>query len=81
MTPNQQRAKGLGGCVLATGNTSYRLKDGTQTHAVAVPLSLVLAEPCMRKLADVKGVSCEEAATRGYRFVRNYDDAVAYGIA
>jgi hypothetical protein len=80
MTLNRQRAK-LGGCVLAPSNTSYRLRDGMQTHAVAVPLSLVLAEPCMRKLADVKAISCEEAAARGYRFVRNYDEAVAYGIA
>ena len=31
MSPDKQRAKGIGGCVVALGNTSYRLKDGVQT--------------------------------------------------
>jgi hypothetical protein len=81
MSPDRQRAKGIGGCVVAIGNTPYRLKDGVQTYAVVVPVSLVRAEPCLRRLAESSSMSCEEARARGYRIVRSYDEAVAYGLA
>jgi len=81
MSPDKQRAKGIGGCVVALGNTSYRLKDGVQTYAVVVPLSLVRAEPCLRRFAESSSITCEEAKARGYRSVRSYDEAAVYGLA
>jgi hypothetical protein len=81
MSPDKQRAKGIGGCVMAVGNTPYRLKDGAQTHAVVVPVSLVRAEPSLRRFAESLSIPCEEALARGYRLVRSYDEAVAYGLA
>jgi hypothetical protein len=81
MSPDKQRAKGIGGCVVALGNTSYGLKDGVLTYAVAIPLSLVRAEPCLRRFAESSSISCEEAMARGYRIVRSYDEAVVYGLA
>jgi hypothetical protein len=81
MSPDKQRAKGIGGCVVALGNTAYRLRDGVQTYAVVVPLSLVRAEPCLRRFAESSSMSCQDAVARGYRIVRSYDEAVAYGLA
>ena len=81
MSPEKLTAKGIGGCVLALGSTPYRLKDGVQTRAVVVPVTLVCAEPCLRRFAESSSISCEEAKTRGYRIIRSYDDAVAYGLA
>jgi len=46
-----------------------------------VPLSLVRAEPCLRRFTDSSSLSCQEAVARGYRIVRSYDDAVVYGLA
>ena len=81
MSPDKLTAKGIGGCVLALGNTPYRLKDGVQTHAVAVPVTLVCAEPCLRRFAESSSISYAEAKARGYRIVRTYDDAVVHGLA
>jgi hypothetical protein len=81
MSPDKQIAKGIGGCVLARGSTLYRLKDGVPTYAVVVPVTLVLAEPCLRRFSEAAAISFEEAAARGYRVVRSYDEAVASGLA
>ena len=80
MSPDKEIAKGIGGCVLALGNSPYRLKDGAQTYAVAVRVSLLRAEPSLRKLSEAKVISCREAVARGYRLVRNYDEAANYGL-
>ena len=50
MTPNKLSAKGLGGCILAPGGNPYRLKNGTHTYQVAVTVSLLRAEPSLRRL-------------------------------
>lgn len=81
MSPDKRIAKGIGGCVQARGSTLYRLKDGVQTYTVVVPVTLVRAEPCLRRFSEVVTISCEEAAARGYRVVRSYDEAVASGLA
>ena len=52
-----------------------------RTEGVAVPLSLVRAEPCLRRFVECSSIPCAEAAARGYRVVRSYDEAVAYGLA
>lgn len=81
MSPDKIAFKGLAGCVIAVGNTPYQLKDGTTTHAVVVPVTLVRAEPCLRRFAESSPISREAAQARGYRFIRTYDDAVVYGLA
>ena len=81
MSPEKLTAKGIGGCVVALGNTPYLLKDGVQTHAVVVPVTLVCAEPCLRRFAESSAISYEEAKARGYRVIRSYHDAVTYGLA
>jgi hypothetical protein len=81
MSPDKQIAKGIGGCVLARGRTAYRLTDCVQTYVVVVPVTLVYAEPCLRRLSESVPISCEEALARGYRIVRTYDEAVAFGLA
>ena len=80
MSPFKQAAVGLGGCVLAPGRSVYKLKNGTQTHNVAVTVSLLRAEPSLRRLSEAVRINCEEAAAQGYSFVRCYDDAVALGV-
>jgi hypothetical protein len=80
MTPNKQVAKGIGGCVLVSGPTSYRLRSGAWTHNLAVTVSLLRAEPSLRRLAEGIPIACEEAAAQGYRLVRRYDDAVVNGL-
>ena len=81
MLSDKQPAKGIGGCVMAVGNTPYRLKDGARTHALVVPVSLVRAEPALRRFAESLPMPCEDALARGFRLVRSYDEAVAYGLA
>jgi hypothetical protein len=81
MSPNKLSAKGLGGCVLAPGRTPYLLKNGTQTYNVAVTISLLRAEPSLRRLLEATAVACDEATALGYRLVRSYDDAVTHGLA
>ena len=81
MSPEKLIAKGIGGCVLALGNSSYQLTDGEQTNAVAVPVTLVRAEPCLRRFAESSAISCAAATARGYKIIRSYDDAVAHGLA
>ena len=80
MSPIRQLARGIGGCVLAEGTVAYGLKDGTPTYNVAVTVSLVRAEPCLRRLNDAPPISREQAAARGYRIVHSYDEAVMYGL-
>jgi len=80
MSPNKLSAKGLGGCVLASGRSLYRLKDGTQTYKVAVTVSLLRAEPSLRRLSETAPMACDEAAALGFRMVRSYDDAVTHGL-
>ena len=81
MTPIKLSAKGLGGCVLVPGGSLYRLKNGRQTYDVAVTVSLLRAEPCLRRLPEVTPIACDEAIALGYQLVRSYDDAVVHGLA
>jgi len=81
MTPNKQVAKGLGGCVLVPGPAAYRLKSGGWTHNLAVTVSLLRAEPSLRRLAEGLPIACEEAVAQGYRLVRRYEEAVMHGLA
>ena len=81
MTPNKEVAMGIGGCVLVPGPGAYKLANGTWTHKLAVTMSLLLAEPSLRKLSEGIPIGCKEAAAQGYRLVRRYDDAVIYGLA
>lgn len=80
MSPIKQTAMGIGGCVLVPGASLYRLKNGTQTWMVAVTVSLLHAEPALRKLSKASSIACEEATALGYRRVRSYDDAVMHGL-
>ena len=80
MSPNKQRAHGIAGCRLVPGQSPYRLRDGTWTAHMAVTVSLLLAEPSLRRWQEGAPIDCETAAQKGYRFVRTYDDAVAYGL-
>jgi len=80
MTPDKQRSVGLFGCRLVAGRDAYRLRDGTPTVHLAVPVSLLLAEPALRRWHEGEAIDCRAAALRGYRLVRTYDDAVAYGL-
>ena len=81
MTPLKQAVKGLGGCVLAPTPNAYRLKNGNWTHNVAVTVSLLRAEPSLRRLSEGTPIACEDAVAQGYRIVRRYDDAVVHGVA
>jgi hypothetical protein len=81
MTPNKQVAKGIGGCVLVPGPASYRLSSGAWTHHLAVTVSLLRAEPSLRRFSEGLPINCEDAAAQGYRLVRRYDEAVMYGLA
>jgi len=80
MTPNKQIAKGIGGCVLVPGADVYRLESGTWTRNLAVTVSLLRAEPSLRRLSEDIPIACEEAAAQGYRLVRRYEDAVMYRL-
>lgn len=80
MSPIKQTAMGIGGCVVVPGNSLYRLKNGTQTYMVAVTVSLLHAEPSLRKLSEATRISCEDATALGYRRIRSYDDAVMHGL-
>ena len=79
MTPEREKAIGIGGCVLVASSGAYKLADGALTAKVAVPLTLMLAEPSLRERSE--GIRCEAAAALGYTIVRRYSDAVAYGLA
>jgi hypothetical protein len=81
MSPIKLSMKGRAGCILAPGRSSYRLEDGTQTSKVAITVSLLHAEPSLRRLSEGTPVDCEEAVAAGYRLVRSYDDAVTHGLA
>jgi hypothetical protein len=81
MTPNKQVVLGIGGCVLVPGSAAYQLADGSWTRKLAVTVSLLRAEPSLRKLSEGIPIGCEEAAAQGYRLVRRYDDAVMHGLA
>jgi len=80
MTPDKQRAIGIAGCRLVAGTSPYRLRDGSSTVHMAVPVSLLLAEPSLHRWHEGQPIDCDAAALRGYRFVRTYEDAVAYGL-
>jgi len=81
VTRHREVAIGIGGCVLVASSGAYKLADGTSTTLVAVPLTLLLAEPSLRKLSEGRPIKCEEAAAMGFTIVRRYSDAVAYGLA
>jgi len=81
MTPSKQVATGIGGCVLVPGPVAYRLTSGTSTQMLAVTVSLLRAEPSLRRLSEGIPIGCDEAAAQGYRLVRRYDDAVKCGPA
>ena len=80
MTPSKQVAMGIGGCVLVPGPGAYKLANGTSTNKLAVTVSLLWAEPSLRRLSEGVPIGCEEAAAQGYRLVRRYNDAVTYGL-
>src|SRR3954452_8684977 len=80
VTPNKERTVGIAGCRLVAGASSYRLRDGTTTTHLAVPVSLMLAEPSLRGWRESQAIEFDAAVLRGYRFIRSYDDAVAYGL-
>jgi hypothetical protein len=80
MSPNKQTAMGIGGCVLAPGGSLYKLRNGTSTYNVAVTVSLLRAEPSLRRLSEAKHIACDQATALGYRLVRSYDDAVMHGL-
>jgi len=80
MSPNKQTAMGIGGCVLAPGGSLYRLKTGTSTYDVAVTVSLLRAEPSLRRLSEARHIACDQATALGYRLVRSYDDAIVHGL-
>ncbi len=80
MSPIKQAALGLAGCILVPGSSFYRLQNGTQTHNVAVTVSLLLAEPSLRRLLRAEPMSCGEATAQGYRIVRTYEEAMAQRV-
>jgi len=80
MSPIKERFVGIAGCRLISGASAYQLKNGMSTFHVAVTVSLLFAEPCLRGRHEATSIRCEDAAVQGYRFVRSYDDAVAYGL-
>lgn len=82
MSPTKQRFVGLAGCQLVVGGHSYRLKDGKSTRQLAITLSLLLAEPSLRrhKSKQSLAISCEAAAALGYQVARTYDDAATLGL-
>lgn len=81
MTPNKEAARGIGGCVLVPGPVVYRLANGTSTRLLAVTLSLLWAEPSLRRWSEGPRIGCDEAAGQGYKLVRRYDTAVMHGLA
>jgi len=80
MTPYKERLLGIAGCRLVAGSTPYRLRDGTTTTYLAMSVSLLIAEPSLRHWQEGQRIDWETAVQRGYRFIRSYDDAVAYGL-
>ena len=80
MTPFKERTVGIAGCRLVSGGSAYRLRDGTTTVRLALPVSLMLAEPSLRRWKESQPIDCDTAVLRGYRFIRSYDDAIAYGL-
>jgi hypothetical protein len=81
VTPHKERHVGIAGCRLVAGSSPYRLRDGTITTHLALPVSLLLAEPSLRRWKESQPIDYQTALARGYRFIRSYDDAVAYGLA
>ena len=81
MRPGKEVAVGIAGCVLVPGPNAYQLADGSWTDRLAVTVSLLWAEPCLRKLSEGAAIGCEEAVAQGYKLVRRYDDAIACGLA
>ena len=82
MSPTKQRFVGLAGCQLVVGGSSYRLRDGKSTYQLAVTLSLLFAEPSLRRHKQDQSVaiSCEAAAALGYQVARTSDDAAIFGL-
>ena len=81
MSPVKLFAHGLAGCRLGGGSGSYALADGSLSNVFAVPVSLLFAEPCLRRLVGAQLISTESAKAKGYRIVHSYDDALASGLA
>jgi hypothetical protein len=81
MSPVKLFAHGLAGCSLAEGSSTYLLPGGSPTNTVAVNVSLLFAEPCLHRLLRGELITTELANAMGYRIIRSYDDAVAWGLA
>jgi hypothetical protein len=81
MSPVKLVAHGLAGCRLAAGTASYTLADGSLINLFAIPVSLQLAEPCLRHRCIGDLISMEQVNARGLRIIRGYDDAVVAGLA
>jgi hypothetical protein len=80
MSPTKQRFVGLAGCQLVVGGSSYRLRDGKSTLQRAITLSLLFAEPSLRRCKQGGAISCEAAVALGYQVARTYDDAATFGL-
>ena len=80
MSPYKQHAVGLSTCRLVLGRSTYALNDGSPTQHIAITVSLLLAEPALRRLFEAPPISAEEAAALGYRIVRSYGEAEADGL-
>jgi hypothetical protein len=80
MSPYKQHAVGLSACRLVLGRGSYALSDGSPTQQIAITVSLLRAEPALRRLFEAPAISIEEALALGYRIVRSYREAEADGL-
>ena len=80
MSPTRQQALGIAGCKLVPGPCPYALADGKFTVDVVLTVSLLCAEPCLHRFHEAPDIGTARAIAMGYRFVRNYDDAVAVGL-
>jgi len=80
MSPVRQRFRKIAGCRLVAGRNAYVLEDGRSTCDVAVTVSLLLAEPSLRRWQEGVPIGCEAAVLQGYRLVRSYDEAVMHGL-
>jgi hypothetical protein len=81
MSPYKQHAVGLSACRLVLGRSTYALNDGSPTQHIAITVSLLRAEPALRRLFEAPPISTEEAVALGYRIVRSYVEAEADGLA
>ena len=80
-SPIKQAAVGIAGCDLVPGRNLCRLRNGSETYNVAVTVSLLLAEPSLRRRPKSEPMRCDEATAsapaamrRGVRVLRPATD-------